>query len=102
WARPRPEDSLVQAIGDAFPSGHSYTAAALYGFLIYLIWGWTEHPWLRVSLTAALGTIAVLVGVSRVMLRVHWFSDVLGGCALGLGWLVCSVISTRLLLDRRR
>ncbi len=101
FARKRPDHSLVTAAGDAFPSGHAFTAAALFGFLIYLVWGWTERPLWRVTLTALLGTLAVLVGVSRVFLRVHWFSDVLGGFTLGLGWLVCSLLSVHLLRDFR-
>src|SRR5690606_10117263 len=97
FARPRPEDSLVEAVGAAFPSGHAFTASALYPFLIYLVWGWTEStPW-RVITSALLGTLALLIGVSRIVLQVHWFSDVLGGFVLGLGWLVVCLLGVRLL-----
>ena len=97
FARQRPEDTLVQAAGDAFPSGHSFTAAALYGFIIYLVWARTRHHLWRAVLTSILGTVALLVGVSRIILRVHWFSDVLGGFTLGLGWLVCCLLLMRVL-----
>lgn len=102
FARQRPQDSLVRAAGNAFPSGHSFTAAALYGFIIYLVWAHAKHPLLRASVTALLGTVAILVGVSRIVLRVHWFSDVLGGFTLGLGWLVCCLLLMRALELPRR
>jgi len=95
FARPRPDQSLVAATGNAFPSGHSFTAIALYGFIAYLVWGWTDRTWVRLSITALCGGIVLLVCVSRVVLRVHWFSDVLGGFILGLGWLVASLLLTR-------
>lgn len=81
---PRPlgvlPDDLVTVIGpghrrSAFPSGHTATIALLTGvWALSSIRRWA--PWL------ALGT-AVLVGVSRVAVGVHWPSDVLGGLALG-------------------
>jgi undecaprenyl-diphosphatase len=79
-------------VGLAFPSGHAFTAVTLYGFFIYLVWSRAQHPVLRSVITAALGGIAVLVAASRVLLRAHWFSDVLGGFTLGLGWLVSCLL----------
>jgi undecaprenyl-diphosphatase len=99
FARERPSDTLVQAAGDAFPSGHAFTGTALYGFIIYLVWANTTRPLIRAILTAVLGAIAIMVGLSRVLLRVHWFSDVLGGFALGLGWLVCSLLLLHVLRE---
>jgi membrane-associated phospholipid phosphatase len=97
FARARPEDSLVKAAGDAFPSGHAFTAFALYAFLIYLVWGWTDKTVWRIMATVLFGATAILIAASRILLRVHWFSDVLGGSVLGLGWLVVSLLSVRLL-----
>ena len=42
-------------------------------------------------------SLIVLIALSRVMLRVHWVSDVAGGITIGLGWLVCSLVLTRAL-----
>ena len=50
--------------------------------MIYLA-GALRPPW-RALLRAAAAAAIVLVGLSRVILRAHWPSDVLGGIALGL------------------
>jgi membrane-associated phospholipid phosphatase len=69
----------------AFPSGHTATAFAFAGVLALLF----RRPWM----TAVLITVAVAVGVSRVMVGVHWPQDVAGGAAVG--WL-CAVAGVRL------
>jgi membrane-associated phospholipid phosphatase len=75
--RPRPFDASF-----GFPSGHATAAATFFGAVIYLA-GNVSPPartWVRVLA----GLAIVLVGLSRVMLRAHWPSDVIGGVALGL------------------
>lgn len=82
-ARPRPNGWLTTASGWSFPSGHT-TAAAAFALIMVL----TVRPLLRRRyrrwLAGVAGTWAVLVGVSRVALTVHWPSDVLGGWLLAL------------------
>jgi undecaprenyl-diphosphatase len=75
--RPRPFDPSF-----GFPSGHATAAAAFFGAVIYLAGSLRPRARRIVRLLAALAI--VLVGLSRVMLRAHWPSDVLGGIALGL------------------
>ncbi len=58
---------------NAFPSGHSATAAALAGWAL-LRWGRSAWPFL---------VLAFLGGLSRVMVGAHWTFDVLGGWTLG-------------------
>jgi undecaprenyl-diphosphatase len=75
--RPRPFDASF-----GFPSGHATAAAAFFGAVIYL--SGSLSPPARI-LARALAVLAMLlVGFSRVMLRAHWPSDVVGGIALGL------------------
>ncbi|HEY1238535.1 MAG TPA: bifunctional DedA family/phosphatase PAP2 family protein [Solirubrobacterales bacterium] len=82
--RPRPPDPLISVGGSAFPSGHA-AQATLYAWLavtfaIRVVPGITRR-----SLVIAAGiAITVLVGLTRVYLRVHWLSDVSSGWALGV------------------
>ena len=79
--RPRPTGSLVATSGDAYPSGHAAYATTWVAAAIIL----TRRLRLVASGTlvfVALG-IAAAVGVSRVYLRAHWWSDVAGGWGLG-------------------
>jgi undecaprenyl-diphosphatase len=79
--RPRPTDSLVRTLGQAYPSGHSAYAVAWVAAAVVL----TRRLRLVASGTlvfVALG-IAAAIGVSRVYLRAHWASDVAGGWGIG-------------------
>jgi len=101
-ARPRPEDSLVEAAGYAFPSGHATAAAATWLALAVVVGRGATANWgRRVRLVAAALVIAVIVGLSRVYLGVHAATDVLGGWALGGLWFA-AVLTTVAVLDERR
>ena len=77
--RPRPEIlQLVQEGGFSFPSGHTMAAASLSGILIYLILKSEMDKNLKIVLSSILALMALLVGLSRIYLGVHYASDVLG------------------------
>lgn len=77
--RPRPEIlQLVQEGGFSFPSGHTMAAASLSGILIYLILKSGMDKNLKIVLSSILALMALLVGLSRIYLGVHYASDVLG------------------------
>ncbi|WP_394437564.1 phosphatase PAP2 family protein [Streptomyces sp. SGAir0957] len=92
--RPRPpqDDWRTHASGWAFPSGHTTTAALTAGLLIVAVL--VRDPRGRTMLCATIGCWAALVGLTRVYLGVHWFTDVLGGWLLALGWLGVSLAAT--------
>jgi undecaprenyl-diphosphatase len=73
---------LAAAEGWSFPSGHTLNAVTLAGLLAYLI-GRRLSGWRRVALAVALLLWAVLVGLSRIYLGVHYPSDVLASLAVG-------------------
>lgn len=97
FERSRPGERLADSLGHSFPSGHSFTAMVLYGFIIYLTWLLVKSDGVRIGVTLLLTLLIFLIGLSRVILRVHWVSDVAGGLSIGLAWLVCSLIISRAL-----
>ncbi len=101
FRRARPLDQLSSSMGHSFPSGHSFVAVAFYGFLIYLTWRLTRRDAVRIGITILLTLLIVIIGLSRIVLRVHWVSDVAGGFTFGLAWLVCSLIITRAIRSYR-
>ena len=93
--RPRPTADLVEVsrILDtmSFPSGHVVTATAFGGFLVFLAYSLLKPSWGRTLLIGCLVLEILLMGVSRMFLGNHWFSDVVGGHVLGGLWLALSI-----------
>lgn len=81
--RPDANPYLVMVQNLSFPSGHSANAMLTYMTLALLL---VENPRRRLWCVCAALAIAFLVGLSRVMLGVHWPSDVIGGWAFGYAW----------------
>jgi undecaprenyl-diphosphatase len=91
--RARPTLNPVAAtLGPSFPSGHSSTAASTYAALA-LVLSRGRGPRTRAALVGAAAGIAVAVASSRVLLDVHWLSDVIAGLALGWGWFALCAIA---------
>jgi membrane-associated phospholipid phosphatase len=90
--RTRPEfNEIAQTLGPSFPSGHSGLAAAFYAGAA-LVLARRRSPRTRALLAGGAVAIAVGVACSRVLLGVHWLSDVIGGLALGWAWFaVCAI-----------
>jgi membrane protein DedA with SNARE-associated domain/membrane-associated phospholipid phosphatase len=81
--RPRPDAGLIDTMGSSFPSGHA-TNSVLYLWLAVTIVLRLRPGMARKTAVVAAGlTLTILVGLSRVYLNVHYFSDVSGGWALG-------------------
>lgn len=91
--RARPEIEAVAAtLGPSFPSGHTSTAAASWAaFALVAGRWWGRRAWPGLAGTAV--GIAVAVALSRVLLDVHWLTDVLGGLALGWAWFAACAIA---------
>jgi undecaprenyl-diphosphatase len=90
--RTRPTFNPAAAtLGPSFPSGHSATAAVFYATAALLL-GRVRPRAVRAVLAGLAAGIAVAVAASRVLLDVHWTSDVIGGLALGWAWFaVCGI-----------
>jgi undecaprenyl-diphosphatase len=78
-------------LGPSFPSGHSATAAAFYATAALLLGRWRSRR-VRAVLAGLAVAIAVAVAATRVLLDVHWLTDVIAGLALGWAWFaVCAI-----------
>jgi len=90
--RARPTiDQLSGFSGTSFPSGHATAAAATYAALALVIGSRRSTNTRALSAGAAIA-IAIAVGGTRVLLGVHWLTDVAAGLVLGWAWFaVCSL-----------
>lgn len=99
-------DAHVTERNKSFPSGHSMGSLIGYGMLGYVITLVVRHGAERAAAIALLVVLVFLIGFSRIYLRAHWFTDVLGGFAIGTFWVsLCitwiEVQRRRLLMQRR-
>jgi membrane-associated phospholipid phosphatase len=90
--RPRPPEDgrLVHAMSESLPSGHATTAIVVIGTLVVLAWA-GRTPAVRAGLVAAATLWVGAVGLTRIYLGVHWFSDVIAGWLVGGAWLAVCV-----------
>jgi membrane-associated phospholipid phosphatase len=92
FGRPRPDliPHLDHVSNASYPSGHATSAAVVYLMLAALAPArWRSAAW------ALAGTMIVLNGFSRVMLGVHWPSDIVGGTMLGTAFAIAGAAMIR-------
>ena len=82
---------LEEARGLSFPSGHALMSVTFYGLLIYIVFKGFKNKPLKWTLIAMLLALILIIGFSRIYLRVHYASDVIAGFCVGLLWLVICV-----------
>jgi undecaprenyl-diphosphatase len=87
-ARPDLEPHLVVVKTSSFPSGHATSSMIFYLTIAIALTAGTR--WQRRAAAAAV-LLSLCVGVSRVMLGVHWPSDVVGGWAFGMLWVLLTL-----------
>jgi len=101
WAIDRPRPNLAPW---GYPSGHVLSLVVLLGLLVYLLHAApVRRRWRRAGAALAIATLSA-VGFSRLYLDVHWLSDLGGGLALGMGYLlfaICLVEESRRWAPRR-
>lgn len=94
FERARPEHlhhGVAQADGYSFPSGHSSASMVAYALLAYLATRLLPPRW-HMPCAVLAGMLVFTTGWSRMVLQVHYASDVLAGWLLGGTWMVCTVI----------
>ncbi|MEO8546281.1 MAG: phosphatase PAP2 family protein [Burkholderiaceae bacterium] len=103
FGRARPDTVYAElvATGLSFPSGHATMSAVVFLTLGALVAS-TRMLWIeRIYIVCATALMTVLVGASRIVLGVHWATDVLGGWAFGSAWAIAWLLLASL-IDRRR
>jgi membrane-associated phospholipid phosphatase len=89
--RPRPPYAadFLSGTSWSFPSGHAMGSLIAYGMLAYIVLVVVRVPGRAAQVAVLLSAVLLIVavGLSRIYLGVHYFSDVLGGYAAGVLWL---------------
>src|SRR5215203_1392102 len=92
FQRKRPLSPLLKAAkGLSFPSGHAITAVTFYGLLIYILFKTAPDDFLKYIIATILIILVIMIGFSRIYLRVHYVSDVMAGFIIGVLWLNISL-----------
>jgi undecaprenyl-diphosphatase len=86
--RPDIEPGLVIVKTSSFPSGHAANSMIFYLTLALALTA--GRRWHRLAAAGAI-LLSLLIGTSRVMLGVHWPSDVIGGWVFGILWVLLSL-----------
>jgi undecaprenyl-diphosphatase len=97
--RPRPPYAAAFPTHSSwsFPSGHAMGSLIAYGMLAYVLTVlWIHRRSAQIALLLGAALLVVAVGLSRLYLGVHYFSDVVGGYAAGVLWLSACISGTEL------
>lgn len=99
-ARPRPNPDLINQIetfvkADSFPSGHVLLYIGFYGFLLFSAFTLIKKSVLRYLVCGVLGLMVGFIGISRIYLGSHWFSDTLASYLIGSIWLYFMILLFR-------
>src|SRR5204863_2443074 len=84
--RPVVAHPIAHGTGDSFPSGHSLGSIVCYGAILLVFLPAARGRW-RPILITVIAALVALIGISRILLGVHYLSDVVGAWALGITWL---------------
>ncbi len=92
FARSRPlhEHGLVTETSFSFPSGHASGSMLVYSLLGYLLVRHTPRQW-HIPVAIVMSALIIFVGSSRVILQVHYFSDILAGYASAAAWVAMCI-----------
>lgn len=88
--RPLHEHGYIVEPGWSFPSGHAFGAMVFYGMLAYVLLRLLPLRFHRRVIAAAMVLVGT-IGISRILLQVHYLSDVMAGYAAGAAWLVLCI-----------
>jgi undecaprenyl-diphosphatase len=84
--RPVVAHPVAHGTGNSFPSGHSLGSIVCYGAVLLVFLPAARGRW-RTAFIAVTAALIALIGISRILLGVHYLSDVLGAWTIGITWL---------------
>ena len=104
YVRPRPDvgSAIALPASSSFPSGHAANGIAVFGLLGILGATCVQTRAERIAAICAGFGLGVLIGASRVVLNVHYVTDVVAGWCLGLAWLIACLLVARRVGGRPR
>lgn len=96
--RLRPPHPILEPLKNfSFPSGHATSGFIFYGLIAYLVWKTHLSKAWRWVICTVLILFSLLIGFSRIYLRMHYTSDVIAGFCSGFAWLaLCIYLMERL------
>ena len=100
--RIRPDNALIEVSGYSFPSGHAITSVIFFSLLMYSFKDEIKNAILKACFIAANIILFLLIGFSRLYLGAHWFSDVIGGFALGLFLVTAGILVFKFIISLRK
>jgi len=99
--RERPSlNEALDALGYSFPSGHAMLSIMTFGFLAYIIAANLKSIAGKCVITILMGIVILSIGLSRVILNVHYPTDILAGYCVGGILLIIAIYYHRLLTER--
>lgn len=91
--RERPSiNAAIDAVGYSFPSGHAMVSITFYGLAAYFIGKNIKSSFLKNMLRIVFGLLVLLIGLSRIVLKAHYPTDVLAGFSLGGAIVIACVL----------
>jgi membrane-associated phospholipid phosphatase len=100
--RPANVEQWLVAGGFSFPSGHTMGAVVGYGLMTYLVLFRVRNPIARAAVIACGTAIIAAIGFSRLVLGVHYVTDVIGGFAAGAVWISLAIAAVEVERSRWR
>ena len=100
--RKRPDLPVIRTLDNfSFPSGHALSSFIFCSVLVYLVWKGKLSPTWKWIFSVLLILFSLCIGISRIVLRYHYASDVIAGFCLALAWVIFSLWLEKKLTSRR-
>ena len=91
FRRARPDLPLIRSLKTfSFPSGHAVSSFIFCSVLVYLVWNSRARPAAKWIFSILLLFFSLMVGLSRIILKMHFATDVIAGFCLGIAWVLLS------------